>query len=581
MAKKKVVIIGGGVAGMSAAHELMERGFEVEVYESKKHYPGGKARSVDVPGTNQPNPDKYLPGEHGFRFFPGFYKHLPDTMKRIPYNDSSGKKMNVTDNLVETNRMRIARYGKPSIETISNFPQSFKDLKFALHSIHADTGLTDEEKHHFALKLWQLMTSCWDRRANDYERLGWWEFTDADKFPPPSQYQTLLTEGITRTLVAANARYASTKTDGDIILQMIFNITNPLLHADRVLNGPTNERWLYPWLDYLRKSGVKYTFHQQAEKIEFDPATKLISGVWLRNKDDNSTYRVTGDYYILATPVEVAAELISDDMIKWDQTLNGIRELAPSTAWMTGIQFYLNEEVDVVHGHCMYVDTQWALTSISQLQFWKNYDIENRCNGKVKGILSVDVSNWTNEGFNRKKAENCTREEIKDEIWTQLKKSLNVDGKEVLRDDMIVDWYLDKDIHLVQPHLEANREPFLVNRVDTWCKRPEAYTNIDNFFLASDYVRTFTDLATMEAANEAARRAVNCILDRSGSDASECKVWNLHEPFWLAPLRWRDQRRYNRGLPYKFHEPWWWPILHWIMTTFLKPVLHRAPRKKS
>jgi glycine/D-amino acid oxidase-like deaminating enzyme len=30
---KKVIVLGGGVAGMSAAHELIERGFEVEVYE--------------------------------------------------------------------------------------------------------------------------------------------------------------------------------------------------------------------------------------------------------------------------------------------------------------------------------------------------------------------------------------------------------------------------------------------------------------------------------------------------------------------------------------------------------------------
>ena len=29
----KVVVLGGGVAGLSAAHELVERGFEVEVYE--------------------------------------------------------------------------------------------------------------------------------------------------------------------------------------------------------------------------------------------------------------------------------------------------------------------------------------------------------------------------------------------------------------------------------------------------------------------------------------------------------------------------------------------------------------------
>ena len=30
---KKVVILGGGVAGMTAAHELLVRGFNVEVYE--------------------------------------------------------------------------------------------------------------------------------------------------------------------------------------------------------------------------------------------------------------------------------------------------------------------------------------------------------------------------------------------------------------------------------------------------------------------------------------------------------------------------------------------------------------------
>jgi len=578
---KKVIVVGGGVAGKSAAHELMERGFQVEVYERKKYYPGGKARSIDVPDSNKIDPDKYLPGEHGFRFFPGFYKHLPDTMKRIPYDDGSGRKMNVTDNLVPTNRMMISRYGKKPIETISNFPQSFKDLKFAIHSLHSDTGLTDEEKHHFALKIWTLMTSCWDRRSNDYERLGWWQFTEADKFPPPSQYQTLLVEGITRTLVAANAQYASTKTDGDIILQMLFNITNPLLHADRVLNGPTNDRWLFPWLDHLRKNGVTYTFHQLCEKIEFDKITKKVTGVWIRNMDTKELRKVTGDYYILATPVEVASKLVNDEMEDWDKTLSGLKELAESTAWMTGIQYYLSDAIDIVHGHCMYVDTQWALTSISQLQFWKDYDIHLRGDGKVKGILSVDVSNWVNPGLNGKKAMECSREEIKDEIWAQLKKSLNSTGNEVLRDEMILDWYLDKDIYEVHPGLEANKEPFLVNRVDTWCKRPEAYTHIENFFLASDYVRTFTDLATMEAANEAARRAVNCIVDHAGVKAKHLEIWNLHEPTWLKPLRHRDQYRYNHGLPYKFHEPWWMKVFLWFYRTFFKHRMSRVEKAKT
>ena len=52
-----------------------------------------------------------------------------------------------------------------------------------------------------------------------------------------------------------------------------------------------------------------------------------------------------------------------------------------------------------------------------------------------------------------------------------------------------------------------------MNLVGSWALRPEATTAIPNLFLASDYVRTHTDLATMEGANEAARRAVNGLLD--------------------------------------------------------------------
>ena len=84
---KKVAILGGGISGMSAAHELIRRGFQVEVFESLS-IPGGKARSVPVPdsGTDGRRP---LPGEHGFRFFPAFYRHITTTMKEIPVHNQA------------------------------------------------------------------------------------------------------------------------------------------------------------------------------------------------------------------------------------------------------------------------------------------------------------------------------------------------------------------------------------------------------------------------------------------------------------------------------------------------------------
>jgi len=95
-----------------------------------------------------------------------------------------------------------------------------------------------------------------------------------------------------------------------------------------------------------------------------------------------------------------------------------------------------------------------------------------------------------------------------------------------------------------------NEEPLLVNLVDTWKLRPDAVTRIPNLFLAADYVRTGTDLATMESANEAARRAVNGILAASGSSMLPCPVWELHEPELFAPWRALDAIRYAQGLPW-------------------------------
>jgi len=91
--QQTVAVLGGGVAGLSAAHELAERGFSVRVYERKPVW-GGKARSIPVPGSARDG-RRPLPGEHGFRFFPGFYKHVTDTMRRIP----CGANGNTFDNL--------------------------------------------------------------------------------------------------------------------------------------------------------------------------------------------------------------------------------------------------------------------------------------------------------------------------------------------------------------------------------------------------------------------------------------------------------------------------------------------------
>src|SRR4051812_23935228 len=104
-ARRKVAVLGGGMAGLTAAHELAERGFDVTIYE--RNALGGKARSIPVTGTAAGG-RKALPGEHGFRFFPGFYHHVPDTMRRIPF---AGNANGVWDNLIAADGAKWLRAG--------------------------------------------------------------------------------------------------------------------------------------------------------------------------------------------------------------------------------------------------------------------------------------------------------------------------------------------------------------------------------------------------------------------------------------------------------------------------------------
>jgi uncharacterized protein with NAD-binding domain and iron-sulfur cluster len=391
-------------------------------------------------------------------------------------------------------------------------------------------------------RLMTLLTSCDERRYEQWEQQSWWEFVGAER--RSVAFRKFLADGLTRTLVAARAREISARTGGLILAQLLFDVTRVGGRADRVLDGPTNEAWIDPWVEHLTALGVDLRLDCPVQGLVVDG--EVIAGV------TTPSGTVTAEFYVAALPVEIMRTLAGPPLRRLEPRLNGLDRLV--TRWMNGVQFYFDTDVPIVHGHTIYIDSEWALTSISQAQFWRDVDIGQYGDGTVRGILSVDVSDWDTPGrLTGKVASRCSREEIRDEVWGQLVDHLNDGPQPVLDKSRLLTWFMDPSIEFPNPTEVTNLEPLLINTAGSWSDRPEAATRIPNLMLAADYVRTTTDLATMEGANEAARRAVNAILDAVASPASRCTLFDRVEPEALRNarrldrLRWRFFRRPARA----------------------------------
>ncbi|MET9319780.1 FAD-dependent oxidoreductase [Streptomyces sp. NPDC003038] len=544
---RRVAVLGGGVAGLTAAHELAERGYAVTVYERRAL--GGKARSMDVPGSARGG-RRPLPAEHGFRFIPGIYHNLPDTMRRIPF---PGNANGVWDNLVAPREMMFARAGgredlRAPIPWPEHSPAELtpEELRRALTGIlQSLVRLPPHETAYFVNRVLVFFTSCDERRNQVWERTPWWDFVRAEQMS--TEYQRILAIGITRNIVATKAEEASTRTVGALGEAFVFNLLGRGADGppDRILNLPTNEAWIDPWEAHLRSLGVEFEIGWTVREVQY--GNGRVSGVAVLDPD-GVRRTVTADHYVSALPVEHARRTWSAGLRAADPMLGRCDKL--KTDWMTGIQFYLTDRAPLVHGHLNCIDSPWSLTAIQQAEHWpsRNFPADYG-DGAAVDCLSVDISEWDKAGLlYGKTAKQCTREEVAREVWAQLKASLNDTGKTLLSDGALHSWFLDPGVDGLGTPNPTNQDELLIHPIGTFHNRPSADTRIPNFFLSGDFVAVDIDLATMEGANASARAAVNSLLDRDGSAAARCTVEPLYRAPEIESAKRHDLWRYRLGL---------------------------------
>lgn len=236
-----------------------------------------------------------LPGEHGYRYFPAFYRNLFDTMQRTAIVDTRGYVTTETayDRLVPAPNVALAFNDAPGrggagAGYLKEFPrrraQTLQDLREIIDLTFRDMGVTERDLLHYEMELLRYATSCTARRVG-YEQVSWWDFVrgrngksqpmiddDDDEDPRNRVYsgrmRRFLRE-IPQALAAMEASETDARTHGTITLQLLYDDLAAGERTDKTLNGPASTVWLNEWKRYLKRQGVDF-YKAALEKITAD-----------------------------------------------------------------------------------------------------------------------------------------------------------------------------------------------------------------------------------------------------------------------------------------------------------------------
>lgn len=512
MGKLKVAVLGGGIAGLTVAHELGERSqfFDVTLYE-KSNSLGGKAKSRWTA--------EGFPAEHSVRTIHHVYYHLRDTLKRIPYENKAQTVFgNVRPTLAGSYKFFMLANHDPYILP-HYFPWTKKGwTEYGLFAQVLKGMMPKAEIDEFLKKIFKLMQACYERRCNEFDDISWENYLAATG-KSKEYYNCLLR--LPEFYVAARGT-ARASSMGLLLARSIFF---PLMHpfasqksAADVFNGPSSDVFLDPWGEYIRSLKVKIKLNHTIEKINMDNHQRIQS-ISLKN-DHNMSENINADIYVLALPIEVTQALTKT--LSSVPTFKNMANLSVEPS--SGIQFFISNEVDAyfLRGWTSFLDSPWAIIGLNQTPaLWPNTHFK----APLKSILSLTWSNFDAPGvLYNKPAYACSDEEIKNEILAQV--SLHRGAKKYMDKLAIHSWELDDCISFDKKHGNrlSHTAPLFVPYPGTRRFQPEAKTELNNVFLAGDYTQTGFDITTMEAANESGRRAVNAILTANQIKSKPCYV---------------------------------------------------------
>jgi len=516
--QKRVIVFGAGIAGLSAAHYLNQRGYNVIVIE-KLPIPGGLARS-----------ERYatgLPTEYSYRGFGAWYKNTFSVMKEIK---------------TEWN----------------------KTVYDELKPIESFDFIGNEEKYKFGpldmMRMGWLALKTWS--ASDIRsRTEYAKQKASDQFN-----KTLSARGahvasqVLGPWVGSDSGKVSMHQTGLFFRRNLFpGPPSPYYHpqtdkheefwqgnADKwlICVEPINEIWFNPWVKQLQSQGVEFRFNEELYK--FVILDNKIIGANIHTNDNN--YFIQADYYVLATNPYITNDILNRTPILLEDSQLGLFPELVNDPGHRQISFRIIFPEKIVIPKDMaiiLVDSEYDITFYSQTFF---EDLGQGVKSLWSGTTTVDSVPGKLFGLPYKAV---TKEQFIEEVRYQFLKSKGLDkiikennnGRSLSTFPMEIEvwptWIFPPKVPLVSDP----EQPKWVNNTRNQPYLPSARTSYPEIYIAGAHTKTNTDLYSMEAAVESGRKAADLISNMN-------TVIPQHVPLLLKPFRFVDHILYTLGLPH-------------------------------
>lgn len=541
---KTVAIFGAGIAGLSAAHELVHRGYKVFVYETNAEAGGFFRSSRTATG---------IPTEYSWHGMGPWYHNVFDVMQQIPFDE--------TGTVFDKGLSQPVDFGVapdtvgPRFNNSSIFdkPKAFR--------------MTTLDK---LMLYWLLLKAATANRRT---------FEHYSRLNAAKQWKSILTDLGWKTWRSTFGPWIGSDWTNVSLHQVgqffrknyISGPSHPHREDDQgpawlhgssqgwlVLRGPSNEYWFDKWVAHLKSLGAGFFWDQSLSRLDFDgnniTAAYLESGV-----------QVKADYYILAiNPFSTANILkMTPELARQDQLclFEPLVQDGPHTQVSFRIGFSDTIAWPQQRSAVIITDSEFNLTLFAQEQVWPDSV------GLGAGIKSL----WTGTACAATvpgrlyglPLVNCTREQFINEVLAQLQhcqglqfliKEANhghgLDHFSIVEIEVWHEW-------LFSPTGIKPRQPKWVNTTNTEPYLPTQVTPVPNLLLAEAHTKTTTDLWSIEAAVESGRLAVRSI-------EPTVKVISAFNPWHVRTIGFLDDLLFCVGAPH---------IIDCVLITFVLIVI--------